>query len=102
MPEKSFRPSRLSQIKSEKLPLSQKLSYFRGSRVSQCVLSTALTCSLPLPSSLICYAYFEELPNMSSAFKGREEMHVNHMLQGTQGLEIVNIEIRSHHPASEL
>ena len=33
---------------SEKLPLSQKLRYFRGSRFSQCfILSTALHCSLP-------------------------------------------------------
>ena len=33
---------------SEKLPLSQNLCYFRGSRFSQCfILSTALKCSLP-------------------------------------------------------
>ena len=33
---------------SEKLPLSQNLCYFRGSRFSQCfILSTALQCSLP-------------------------------------------------------
>ena len=33
---------------SEKLPLSQKRCYFRGSHFSQCfILSTALQCSLP-------------------------------------------------------
>ena len=51
---------------SEKLSLSQKLRYFRGSRFSQCCIpSTTLHCSLPR----IAYNYFEKLPIVPGAFK---------------------------------
>ena len=44
---KGFRPEVFYYF-SEKLPLSQKLSYFRGSHFPQCfILSTALQCLLP-------------------------------------------------------
>ena len=55
-PEQDSSPEVIFKFKyfSEKLLLSQKLCFFRGSRFSQCfVLSTVLRCSLP--SKILCY-----------------------------------------------
>ena len=49
---------------SEKLPLSPKLCYFRRSRFSQCLLSTALHCSLT--SQFYAQCFFEKPINVNS------------------------------------
>ena len=61
----NFRPEVLLFL-SEKLPLSQKVRYFKGSHFSQC-----FTLSKAFHYEVFFYAKncFEYLPIMSSAFK---------------------------------
>ena len=65
-------------ILSEKLHLSQKLHYFRGSRFSQCfILSTALHCSLP--SKFLCSQLFWVITNSVQCLKKYKHTITNRM-----------------------